>query len=267
MLILLSPAKTLDYETQPQTDLKTAPIFHERAAQLIEVLKTKTPADIAALMELSDALSQLNVARYQSWVPNPQPAMYPTGIKQAVLAFDGDVYDGLQARKMSEADLLWMHKHLRILSGLYGILRPLDLMQPHRLEMGTKLKTAVAKDLYNFWRSTITPTLADMAKDAVVHTGSPAAIVNLASEEYFGAVDAKALATQLPVITCVFEEARGRGEFKVISFNAKKARGQMARFAVLNRITDPQQLKTFAEDGYAFAPTASMSTRWVFRRS
>jgi cytoplasmic iron level regulating protein YaaA (DUF328/UPF0246 family) len=263
MLILLSPAKTLDYETPPQTDLKTAPIFHDRAAQLIEVLKTKTPADIAALMELSDALSHLNVARYQGWVPNPQPAMYPAGIKQAVLAFDGDVYDGLQVRKMTEADLLWMHKHLRILSGLYGILRPLDLMQPHRLEMGTKLKTATAKDLYNYWRSTITPTLAEMAKDA----GSPAAIVNLASEEYFGAVDAKALGAQLPLITCVFEEARGRGEFKVISFNAKKARGQMARFAVLNRITDPQQLKTFAEDGYAFAPTASMSTRWVFRRT
>jgi uncharacterized protein len=260
MLILLSPAKSLDFETPPQTKRMTAPHFHAKAAELITLLRTKSVQDIAKLMELSDALAELNLQRYKDWVANPVESMYPTKIKQAVLAFDGDVYEGLRAKDMSAADLDFVQDHVRILSGLYGLLRPLDLIQPHRLEMGTKLQINLKiKNLYHVWR----PLLMSYTNSVISELKAPA-VLNLASDEYFGALDAKGF--NVPVIQPVFEEKRPGNEYKVISFMAKKARGLMTRQAIMNRITDVQELKAFSDEGYAFAPTASNSTRWVYRR-
>jgi cytoplasmic iron level regulating protein YaaA (DUF328/UPF0246 family) len=260
MLILISPAKTLDFETAPQTKSLTAPEFHDQAAKLMGLLRPLSVAQIASLMDLSAPLADLNHQRYQVWQANPQPSLYPHGIKQAVLAFDGDVYDGLKAKSMSGEDLDFAQQHLRILSGLYGLLLPFDLIQPHRLEMGTRLRNPRGKRLIDYWRPTVTQAL-----NRQIAQLRPAAVINLASDEYFSVLDHKAL--EAPLIQAVFEEKRGGGEYKVISFMAKQARGAMSRFAILNRITDPADLKAFAEDGYAFAPTASNSTRWVFRRS
>jgi len=257
MLIVLSPAKSLDYETPARLKTHTLPRFIERSAQLIERLRKLAPQDIGALMDISDKLAVLNATRYAEW----SPAFTADNSKQAVLAFNGDVYEGFDAASLSDEDLAFAQKHVRILSGLYGLLRPLDRMQPYRLEMGTRLDNAAGKDLYTFWGDDITEMLnADMR--ALKHEGAPV-LVNLASEEYFKSVRPKVLAAR--VVTPVFEDWKG-GRYKIISFHAKRARGSMARFAVTHRVTEAAKLKTFAEDGYAFEPAASDDVRWVFRR-
>ena len=255
MLFLISPAKALDYDTPPHIKTHTPPLFVEQSAELIAVLREKSPQQIASLMDLSDALSGLNVARYQAWRPQPGARQ----AKQAVLAFDGDVYGGLDAKSLSADDLDWLQRHLCILSGLYGVLRPLDRMQPYRLEMGTRLATARGRNLYEFWGSRIAQYLNERA----AADPSPV-VVNLASEEYFKAVD---LATLKPrVVSCVFQEQRA-GAHKIISFMAKRARGLMVRWAVQHRVRTPEQLKAFDLEGYRFTPDVSAPDRLVFRRA
>ncbi|GAB3769916.1 peroxide stress protein YaaA [Ramlibacter monticola] len=254
MLFLLSPAKTLDYASPIPDVPHTLPAFAADAARLIEVLRRYSPQQLASLMEISDPLAALNVARYQAWTPKF------TGLnsRQAVLAFDGDVYDGLQARRMGAGELEWAQQHLRILSGLYGVLRPLDRMQPYRLEMGTSLKVDAASNLYQYWGSRISACL----NEALSADKTPV-VINLASQEYFKAVDRKALKAR--VIDCVFEEWKG-GNWKIISFSAKKARGLMARYAISHRVETPRKLEAFELEGYRFDPAASQPERMVFRR-
>ncbi|RCX10266.1 peroxide stress protein YaaA [Extensimonas vulgaris] len=265
MLFLLSPAKTLDFDTPVPAQLPcTEPAFTAQAAQLIEVLRTKSPQEIASLMGLSDKLAALNVARYQAWQPQCTPALG----RQALLAFNGDVYEGLQARSLSTSDLEWAQQHLVILSGLYGVLRPLDCMQPYRLEMGTPLATAAGANLYQFWGTRIADYLNAALEGQDQAQSQPQKheariVVNLASQEYFKAVDRKALRAR--VIDCVFEDFKGGG-YKIISFYAKRARGLMARYAITQRITTPAGLEGFALEGYSFAPAASSPERLVFRR-
>lgn len=254
MLMVLSPAKTLDYESPLTTDAHTLPDFISRSAELITVLRDKSPAEIGQLMQISDPLAQLNTARYASWTKK----FSFDNARQAVLAFNGDVYEGLDARSLNQKQLTWAQDHLRILSGLYGLLRPLDLMQPYRLEMGTRLQNKRGKDLYAFWGDELTSKLSDMLKSL-----KSKALVNLASEEYFKAVHAEKL--PVPVIAPVFEDWKG-GKYKIISFHAKRARGLMARYAIEKKITAPEKLQAFDTEGYAFAPAASDDTRWVFRR-
>lgn len=254
MLFLVSPAKALDYDTPIAKLPHTQPQFVAQSTELIALLKTQSPQQIASLMHLSDALSALNVARYQAW----SPKFTAKNSRQAALAFDGDVYGGLNARAMPEEDLAWAQQHLCILSGLYGVLRPLDLMQPYRLEMGTKLPNAHGSNLYKFWGSTIAEHLNTRLRADV----SPA-VVNLASQEYFKAVDQKALKAR--VVECAFEEFKN-GQYKIISFMAKRARGLMARYAITQRLTLPKQLEAFDAEGYAFAEAASTPDRLVFRR-
>ncbi len=254
MLFLLSPAKSLDYDTPAGDVPHTQPQFVPQASELIGILKQKSPQEIAALMDLSDTLSGLNVARYQAW----RPKFTAKNAKQAVLAFNGDVYDGLNAKTLDAVALSWLQQHVCILSGLYGVLRPLDYMQPYRLEMGTALPNAHGKNLYDFWGSQIAEHLNQRLKGEV----SPL-VVNLASQEYFKAVDKHALKAR--VIDCVFEDFKG-GKFKGISFHAKRARGLMARFAAQHRVLLPEQLKAFDADGYAFDAAASEPLRLVFRR-
>lgn len=254
MLFLLSPAKALDFETPAGDVPHTQPLFVKQSAELIEVLKQKTPPEIAQLMHLSDALSGLNVARYQAWTPR----FSAKNAKQAVLAFDGDVYGGLDAKTLGAEDLAWAQDHLCILSGLYGVLRPLDDMQPYRLEMGTRLATAHGSNLYQFWGAQLSNYLNERLQRDI----SPV-VVNLASQEYFKAVDTKALKAR--VVECVFQEQRD-GQYKIISFMAKRARGLMARFAATERILTPQGLTRFNLEGYAYAPEVSTPERLVFRR-
>lgn len=258
MLYLLSPAKSLDYETPTPPEvaaLATRPAFVKEAAALIDVLKAKPPAEVATLMSLSDPLAQLNVARYGAW----RKTFTDRNSKPAALAFDGDVYGGMDARSLTLDELQWAQDHVVILSGLYGALRPLDRLQPYRLEMGTKLATPGAKDLYGYWGDTIAAYLNQRQRgmrDKVV--------VNLASQEYFRAADRRALKAR--VVECVFEEGRAGG-WQVISFFAKRARGLMARYAVQHRLDELAGLRDFAEEGYAFAPAASTPDRLVFRRT
>jgi hypothetical protein len=254
MLFLLSPAKTLDY-TSPIPDVPhTRPAFAADAGLLIEELRRYSPQQIASLMDLSDALATLNVARYQAW----SPKFTSRNSRQAVLAFDGDVYEGLQARHMASADLAWAQQHLRILSGLYGVLRPLDRLQPYRLEMGTPLKVGAAANLYRYWGSRISAALNE-----VLAADKTPVVVNLASQEYFKAVDRQALKAR--VIDCVFEEWKG-GDWKIISFSAKKARGLMARHAITHRVETPRKLESFDLEGWRFDAAASQPERLVFRR-
>ena len=257
MLFLLSPAKTLDYETPVPTEvlsLATAPLYPERAAELIGVLRKKSPKQIARLMDLSENLAVLNAERYAAWQPQDTPA----NAKPAALAFDGDVYEGLQAKTLQAADLAWAQEHLVILSGLYGVLRPLDLLQPYRLEMGTALKTRRAKTLYGYWGD----TLAEHLNQLQAGEAEPI-VVNLASVEYARAALRPSLRAR--VVDCVFEDWKGGG-YKVISFFAKKARGSLARHAVLQRATRLSQIENFAADGYALDRAASASNKLVFRR-
>ncbi len=254
MLFLLSPAKTLDYESPLPELPHTLPRFVEQSQELIGRLRTQSPQEIAKLMDLSDKLAALNVARYEAWTPR----FSAKNSRQALLAFDGDVYEGLDARSLKPADLEWAQSHLAILSGLYGVLRPLDWMQPYRLEMGTSLAVGKARNLYQFWGSRI----AESLNEQLAQDKTPV-VVNLASQEYFKAVDAKALKAR--VIECVFEDFSG-GKFKVVSFFAKKARGLMARYAITRRITQPRKLEDFDLEGYAYDAAASDPDRLVFRR-
>jgi cytoplasmic iron level regulating protein YaaA (DUF328/UPF0246 family) len=254
MLFLLSPAKSLDYETPVAQLPHTLPEFAADAARLVEVLRRHSPQQIASLMDISDPLAALNAARYHAW----RPKFTQRNARQAVLAFNGDVYDGLQARSLQPSDLDWAQQHVRILSGLYGLLRPLDWMQPYRLEMGTALKVGATANLYQFWGSRIAQTLnRELAADKTP------VVVNLASQEYSRSVDRTVLKAR--VIDCVFEEWKPDG-YKVVSFFAKKARGLMARYAILRRLATPRQLEAFDLEGYAFDPAASQAQRLVFRR-
>jgi cytoplasmic iron level regulating protein YaaA (DUF328/UPF0246 family) len=255
MIFVLSPAKSLDYDP-PATEVPHTPaLFTAQSAELIGVLKEKSPLQIATLMDLSDALSGLNVARYQAW----RPRATQRNAKQAVLAFNGDVYDGLDAKSLDVSTLNWLQAHLCILSGLYGVLRPLDLMQAYRLEMGTALVTPRGKNLYQFWGVELSKYLDERQCDEAAPV-----LVNLASQEYFKAVDKRALKTR--VVDCVFQDFKS-GQFKIISFFAKRARGLMMRYAAVNRCTSPEQLQAFDLDGYAFAPDQSSPERLVFRRA
>lgn len=255
MMIVLSPAKTLDYKTPPTVSAYTQPIFLDQSQLLIDRLCALSPVEVGQLMSISDQLAALNATRYAEW---SRPFL-PGDAKQALLAFNGDVYEGLEAGTFSSADLQFAQDHLRILSGLYGLLRPLDLMQPYRLEMGTRLGNPHGKDLYAFWGERITDALNDSLLAAKAK-----ALVNLASAEYFKSVKPKKLA--VPVIQPIFEDWSS-GKFKVVSFYAKRARGLMARFAITQRLRDPAGLQAFSSAGYAYVPNASSATSWVFRRS
>ena len=255
MLFLLSPAKSLDYET-PIADLPhSLPGFVEQSSQLIDLLRQRSPQQIAELMDLSDKLAGLNAARYEAW----RPKFTAANSRQAMLAFNGDVYEGLDARSLKPAQLDWAQEHVCILSGLYGVLRPLDRMQAYRLEMGTALPNARGKNLYQFWGSSI----AEYLRQRALAQPKPM-VVNLASEEYFKAVDLKVL--QIPVVQCVFEEFKG-GKYKIISFMAKRARGLMARYAIEKRVDTIKKLQGFDREDYAFAADVSEPDRLVFRRN
>ncbi len=258
MIIVISPAKALDYETPPSIPDFTQPAFLDHAAELIGILRQRSPAQVAALMSLSDPLASLNVARYEQW----SRPFTPDNAKQAVLAFNGDVYEGLDAPSLQPDELAWAQDHLRILSGLYGVLRPLDLMQAYRLEMGTRLDNAHGKNLYAFWGERITDELNRLLA-AEADAGREPILFNLASEEYFKAVKPAQLKGQL--VSAAFEEWKG-GRYKIISFYAKRARGLMSRYVIQNRIDDIEGLKDFAAEGYAFAADASEPDRLVFRR-
>ncbi|MBY0412466.1 MAG: peroxide stress protein YaaA [Burkholderiaceae bacterium] len=255
MLFLLSPAKSLDYDTPlPEGLPHTTPQFVQQSAALIEVLRTYTPQSIATLMDLSDKLSALNVARYAAW----QSEFTRDNSRQALLAFNGDVYEGIDAHTLSSDELNWAQTHVAILSGLYGVLRPLDRMQPYRLEMGTRLTTPAGNTLYQYWGSRIAEHL-----NTCLRADTTPVVVNLASQEYFKAVDRKVLKAR--VIDCVFEDWKN-GAYKIISFHAKRARGLMARYAVTQRLATPHQLESFDLAGYSFTPSASAPERLVFRR-
>jgi cytoplasmic iron level regulating protein YaaA (DUF328/UPF0246 family) len=258
MLFLLSPAKTLDYETPVPAPLRkkaTEPAYIEQAAALIAVLRTKTASDIGWLMDLSENLATLNVDRYAAW----QPVATPKNSKPAVLAFNGDVYDGLQARTLKTADLTWAQQHIVILSGLYGVLRPLDRLQPYRLEMGTALANPRGKDLYAWWGDTVAEHLNALQADEATPV-----IVNLASVEYARVALRPALRAR--VVDCVFEETNPDGSHQIISFFAKKARGLMARYAIETRAKTVKALQAFAADGYVLDRAATQPQRLVFRR-
>ncbi|MFT2090010.1 peroxide stress protein YaaA [Paraglaciecola sp. 2405UD69-4] len=254
MLVVISPAKNLDYTTPPTTNTFTQPEMLDDAAFLIEHCRKLSPAKIGSLMKISDKLAGLNADRYASW----QLPFNTENAKQAILAFNGDVYSGLDAASLTQEDLDYGQQHLRILSGLYGVLRPLDLMQAYRLEMGTKLDTGVNKNLYQFWDDRVTNKL----NQALAAQGDNV-LVNLASNEYFKSVKPKALNGE--IYTPVFQDAKN-GQYKVISFYAKKARGLMARYIIENRLTEISQLKGFDTAGYQFSAEKSQGNELVFTR-
>ena len=253
MKIIVSPAKKLDFELAPGVSKFTQPKFLDKSETLIETLRTYTTGEISKLMKLSDQLSELNVGRYRDF----STPFSRENAKQAMYAFRGDTYVGLDADSFSKEDAEYAQKTLRILSGLYGVLRPLDLIQPYRLEMGTRLKCAGSKNLYEFWKSTLTKELnKEFKKDG------DEALVNLASKEYFSSVDFSAL--DIPVVTCHFMQKKG-SEYKIISFSAKRARGMMSQYIIKNRITKIEELKKFSDGGYKFDPKASEEFDLVFK--
>lgn len=256
MLFLLSPAKSLDYERPLPADLPhTQPPFIPQSAELIDTLRQLPPQEVGALMSISDKLAQLNTARYAAW----SPTFTADNARPALFAFSGDVYEGLDAYSLAPQDIAWAQDHLLMLSGLYGALRPLDWMQPYRLEMGTRLANAHGSNLYQFWGTRI----AQLINERQAQDAQPV-VVNLASQEYFKSVDLKHLKAR--VVECVFEDYKA-GVYKIISFHAKRARGLMARYAVQHRLTQPEQLLAFDAEGYAYAPEVSHPQRLVFRRN
>ncbi|MDM3560103.1 peroxide stress protein YaaA [Proteus vulgaris] len=255
MLITISPAKTLDFESPLATTHFTQPELLKYSQQLIEECRKLSSSDIASLMKISDKLAGLNTARFGEWQPN----FTPENARQAILAFKGDVYTGMQAELFSEDNFQFAQQHLRILSGLYGVLRPLDLMQPYRLEMGVKLKNKKGRDLYQFWGNTITETL----NKALEEQGDNI-LINLASDEYFKSVNPQKLNAE--IIKPVFLDEKN-GKFKVISFYAKKARGLMSRFIIQEKLTNKTQLKEFDLEGYQFNAAASEGNTLVFKRA
>lgn len=252
MLIVISPAKTLDFDTPPPTLQHSQPDFLKDSQQLVEQLRELSPPQLAELMGISHKLADLNFGRYLDW----KRPFTKKNAKQALLAFKGDVYTGLQAEDLSLEDLGWAQQHLRILSGLYGVLRPLDLMQPYRLEMGTALGNGRGKDLYAFWGERVTKALNKALQ------GQPV-LINLASNEYFKAVRPEALDAE--IITPVFKDWKS-GKYKIISFFAKKARGMMTRYIIQNRIEDPEAIKGFDMAGYQYNSAMSEGNQWVFVR-
>ncbi|GEK48023.1 peroxide stress protein YaaA [Halomonas pacifica] len=254
MLSVISPAKTLDFESPATTAIHTQPDYLERSQALIEILRDYSPQRLSELMGISDKLAGLNAARFADWAP----PFGPENAKPAAQAFQGDVYVGLEAASFDDEDNAFAQRHLRILSGLYGLLRPLDLIQPYRLEMGTKLENAAGKDLYAFWRPLLT---AELDK-AVADSGTPV-LVNLASNEYFKAIDTRKLRAR--VITPVFKDEKN-GKLKIISFYAKKARGLMAAWMIRQRLEDPERLKEFDVAGYRFDAELSQGDTLVFTR-
>ncbi|KIS43302.1 peroxide stress protein YaaA [Kosakonia radicincitans] len=254
MLILISPAKTLDYQSPLATTRFTQPELLDHSQQLINSARKLSAPQIKALMGISDKLADLNATRFHDW----QPDFTPENARQAILAFKGDVYTGLQAETFSDADFDFAQQHLRMLSGLYGVLRPLDLMQPYRLEMGIRLENAKGKDLYQFWGDVIT----DKLNEAIAAQGDEI-VINLASDEYFKSVKTQKLNAR--IIKPVFLDEKN-GKFKVISFYAKKARGLMSRFIIENRLTKPEQLTGFNSEGYFFDREVSSQEELVFKR-
>ena len=254
MLAILSPAKTLDYETPLKTKLNSQPIYGRESNQLIKTLRTFEPFEVASLMKISDKLADLNHKRYVEW--RNKPAESKT--RPAALAFKGDVYQGLEAESFNDNDLKFAQRHLRILSGLYGLLRPLDVIQPYRLEMGTKLKTSKGQNLYDYWGTKITNGLSEALKESKEGT-----LVNLASNEYFGAVQPELLEGSL--LNIGFKEKRN-GQLKFVSFSAKKARGLMANFIIKERVKKPDDLKSFDLENYRFNAKMSSELEWTFSR-
>lgn len=254
MIIVLSPAKTLDFESRPSTHKHSTPLFPDRVNELVDILSAQAPGDLANLMSISEPLAELNFERYQNWDPSPSAKT----ARPAISAFKGDVYQGFDVKRMDARDLNHAQKHLRILSGLYGVLRPLDLMQPYRLEMGSRLANPAGGDLYRYWREAVTDRLAEDLRRT-----RPNLLVNLASQEYFGAVDPHGVGA--PVVTPTFKD-RKNGSFKVISFFAKRARGSMAAWLIQNRISSVRGLTGFDADGYRYSPSDSTRANPVFLR-
>ncbi|MFC0180665.1 peroxide stress protein YaaA [Thorsellia kenyensis] len=255
LLILISPAKTLDYESDLPSLNYSEPQFLDNSEALIEVCKELAPDELARLMKISDKLASLNVARFASW----EKSIDFTVARQAIFAFQGDVYQGLNASSLTEQDLLFAQNHLKILSGLYGILRPLDLMRPYRLEMGTKLQNKKGKNLYEFWGTLLTQYINDYAKK-----GNIEYLVNLASDEYFNVIKPKLL--NIPIIKPVFLDEKN-GQFKTISFYAKRARGLMSRYIITNKIVHKEALKAFNIEGYSYSKDESSDGEYVFKRN
>ena len=254
MLMVISPAKTLDYETAPVPKTATQPDFLDDSAQLIEELRPLAPHDISKLMSISDQLGILNYDRFHEW----SLPFSADNAKQAVLAFKGDVYTGLEAETFKRPEFSFAQKHLRILSGLYGVLRPLDLMQAYRLEMGTKFANSRGKDLYAFWGDKVTDALNQQLASLKTDI-----LLNLASNEYFKVVNKKRLKAE--IMTPVFKDLKN-GQYKIISFYAKKARGMMASWIIRNQVTDLNAIVDFTEGGYQYNKAMSDGNNWVFTR-
>lgn len=254
MLIVISPAKTLDYESAPKTKTFTTPDYLKQSQQLINRLRNFSSLDISDLMKVSAKIAGLNFDRYESW----KKPFTLKNAKQSILAFKGDVYTGLDAESFKADDFKFAQNHLRVLSGLYGLLRPLDLMQPYRLEMSTRLKTDSGKNLYEFWGSEITEGLNKQLKKIKSDY-----LINLASNEYFKAVKPKELNAE--IITPAFKEFKN-GDYKMIGIYAKKARGMLSRYIIQNKLSSPEELKSFNEDGYRFNKTLSKGNDFVFTR-
>ena len=254
MLIVLSPAKTLDYSVDPKSN-HTAPQFLSQSSNLIKNLKDKEPKDIASLMGLSDKLATLNFDRYQSWKASKTVS---NDSKPSMMVFKGDVYQGLDAESLNNKQIKFAQKHLRILSGLYGILRPMDVIKPYRLEMGTKLETSKGKNLYDFWGNSIQK---NVLKD--LESQKSDLLINLASKEYFNVLGK--MPEYINVVSPVFKDYKN-GKHKIISFYAKKARGLMARWIIENNIKDFEKLSKFNIDGYYFSKAESTVTEPVFLR-
>jgi uncharacterized protein len=263
LIYLLSPAKTLDYETKASEAFDafapTLPRFPKQSLALAKQLRKAKPAALMSLMDISLPLAQLNVDRFKSF----SAEFTATNSKQAILAFNGDVYDGLRASSLAKDDVAWAQRHVRMLSGLYGLLRPLDLMQPYRLEMGTRFENSAGKNLYALWSARNAPLINEDLAQVQGDT-----VINLASDEYFKSVNLKLLKAK--VIQPVFQERKqSRGSlspYKVISFNAKRARGMMVRFAIDHRINQAKALQNFSLEGYRFDSAASSDSQWYFRR-
>ncbi|MFC0309267.1 peroxide stress protein YaaA [Gallibacterium trehalosifermentans] len=254
MLAVISPAKTLDFTSPSPITTVTQPNLTKYSQQLMEICRQLSPVDIASLMKISDKLAGLNAARFAEW----QVAHNQNNSKAAIYAFKGDVYTGLDAESLSAAEIDFAQTHLRMLSGLYGVLRPLDLMQPYRLEMGTKLANPKGKDLYHFWGNIITEQL----QQALDQQGDNI-LINVASDEYFNAVNPERL--NATMIKPIFMDYKN-GKYKIISFYAKKARGLMCRYIIQHQLTQAEQLKEFDLAGYWFDKNASTATEWVFKR-
>jgi len=255
MIIIISPAKKLDFDSLPQTDDFTIPDCLSDSSELIDTLREFSAPQLEKLMHLSTNLAQLNFDRYKDW----HLPFKPQNAKQSILTFKGDVYAGMNVESFSDDDLNYTQNHLRILSGLYGLLRPLDLMQPYRLEMGTRLENKRGKNLYEFWGSQITELLNKQLKEMDTDT-----LLNLASNEYFKSVKPKEIKGQ--IITPVFKEKRDDGSYKIIGIYAKKARGMMSAFILKNKLEQVEQIKNFTEAGYVYNPELSSETNWVFSR-